>query len=1464
MSSECPFNQIPKQRAWWLLSCYFLVCLFLTGVVPAQTSSEPATAVFVGSKNANQPLRRIYPVRKKKSNNQSSIGDQTASVGTASSGGPDLQYYGGAVISNVQVVLVYWGNNVDPETTTGIPGFYSAVTASNWFDELSEYSTNDVTPVGGGTNGNQSIGRGTLAGVYSITPSAANSGTTVDDTQIQAELLAQIDAGHLPGPATDNAGNATTLYMIYFPPGVTITLQGASSCQQFCAYHGTVNSNNLDIPYGVMPDLGPTTACYSACAGGTEFEDLTTVSSHELAESITDPGVGLALTFGPPLAWYDSIYGEIGDICNASGVPANQAVLDNGYTVQKIWSNLQEACVSAPPTFALSAPSTILSGTQFTVALSVQSSAGNALNPPYAGTVTFASTDGTAILPGNYTFTPADSNTHTFTNAVTLKAAGQQTITATDTQSGGFVGTAQVNVTARTFPYFSLAVPNTAVSGVPFTFTVTELTPSGTVNTGYTGTVHFTSSDPQASLPANATLTNGTGTFTATLRTSGSETITATDTVNSNITGASPNIATSGPATHLSLGTPSSAAVGVAFSFTVTALDQSNNPATSYKGTVHFTSSDSQALLPTNATLSNGTGTFSVTLSTVGNQTITATDTLTSTIAGTSPNISTIVAATHFVVNAPSLVTAGNSFNFTVTAVDQSNNVATGYTGIVQFSSSDSHAVLPANTTLTSGTGTFGAILNTAGTQTIVAVDTVNSTLTGSSGGISVTTAPPAAVPNISPNPGTYNTPQTVTVTDSTPGVTIYYTTDGSYPTTASRQYTGPITISATTTLQAIAAGNGYSASLPALAIYRITALTPNFSLNPGTYNNPQSVTITDAMPGVSIYYTVDGSNPTTSSPLYTGPITISTTTTLQAIAAGNGYAASLPAFGIYRIVAQSPNFSPNPWTYGGPQTVTITDPSPGVAIYYTTDGSNPTTASPQYTGPITIATTTTLQAIAAGNGYAASLPTFGIYRITAQPPLFSPNPGNFTTPQTVTISDVSPGVTIYYTTNGSAPSTSSPQYTGPITISTTTNLQAIAAGNGFVAGPVTSGVYTFPSAAVPAFSPVPGTYSGPQTVTISDTTPGVTIYCTTDGSTPTTSSPKYTSPIVVSTSTTLQAIAAGNGYGQSPVGGGLYRIATTVPTFSLNPGTYNAPQTVTISDATAGVTIYYTTDGSTPTTSSPQYTGPITISTTTTLQAIAAGTGHPASLPAFGIYRIVALMPTYSPNPATYNSPQAVTITDASPGVAIYYTTDGSSPTTSSPQYTGPITISTTTTLQAIAAGNGYAASLPASGIYRIAAQAPNFSPNPATYNTPQTITISDATPGVTIYYTLDGSSPTTSSAQYTGAITISTTATLQAIAVGNGYAASQISFGTYRIVALTPTYSPNPGTYHHPQTVTISDASPGVKIYYTTDGSTPTTSSPLYTSPITISTITTLRAIAVGNGYAASVPAYGIYKIN
>ena len=149
---------------------------------------------------------------------------------------------------------------------------------------------------------------------------------------------------------------------------------------------------------------------------------------------------------------------------------------------------------------------------------------------------------------------------------------------------------------------------------------------------------------------------------------------------------------------------------GVGVSLTVTAKDAYNNTATGYAGIVHFSSSDSAAVLPANAALTNGAGTFTATLKTAGSQTIAAADTVNGSLAGSSGTVTARRRGRAACRQRPPAHIPGR-FNFTVTAQDAYNNTVTGYSGTLHFSSSDAAATLPANATLTGGTGTFSATL---------------------------------------------------------------------------------------------------------------------------------------------------------------------------------------------------------------------------------------------------------------------------------------------------------------------------------------------------------------------------------------------------------------------------------------------------------------------------------------------------------------------------------------------------------------------------------------------------------------------------------------------------------------------------------------------------------------------------------------------------------------------------------
>jgi N-acetylneuraminic acid mutarotase len=227
-----------------------------------------------------------------------------------------------------------------------------------------------------------------------------------------------------------------------------------------------------------------------------------------------------------------------------------------------------------------------------------------------------------------------------------------------------------------------------------------------------------------------------------------------------------------------------------------------------------------------------------------------------------------------------------------------------------------------------------------------------------------------------------------------------------------------------------------------------------------------------------------------------------------------------------------------------------------------------------------------------------------------------------------------------------------------------------------------------------PIFNPPSGRYASALSVTLSDSIPDAAFYYTTDGTTPTINSTLYTGAISVTSSETIQAIGVIQGYASSAVSVATYNLlpVTATPVFSLAPVTYSSAQSVTISDATSGAAIYYTTDGTTPNLSSPQYAAPITVSSSTTIKAIAVASGYNVSPVAIASYTI-SLNMTATPSfgtPIDLATTESISISDATPNAIIYYTIDGTTPTTGSAQYSSAISITTTTTIKAIAQAPG------------------------------------------------------------------------------------------------------------------------------------------------------------------------------
>jgi hypothetical protein len=349
--------------AWLLLGL-----VILSAVATLPTLAQVSQSAAAGSLNAQGPQQsagadapnalNVLPVAATQHGVSQQNPFTSGPTGFSAPAGAHLSYFGGPIITNVQVIQVLYGSgsyepHVAGTSSPTMGQFFGDFTGSGsgLITLLAQYNTN----ISGGTN--QFFGNGTSGGLFQINPSGANNGSTINDAQIQSELLAQINAGSLPAPIIDFSGNPRTLYMIYFPSGKTLINQrGNVSCGQnmgdFCAYHGTTSSlfGGKHVLYGVMPDMQAGSGCegFGVCGTSTMFGNYTSVSSHELVEAMTDADIGIASSFASPLAWYDrNTNGEIGDLCNqqqtsytANGTP---------YTVQLEFSNSANNCV-APPT----------------------------------------------------------------------------------------------------------------------------------------------------------------------------------------------------------------------------------------------------------------------------------------------------------------------------------------------------------------------------------------------------------------------------------------------------------------------------------------------------------------------------------------------------------------------------------------------------------------------------------------------------------------------------------------------------------------------------------------------------------------------------------------------------------------------------------------------------------------------------------------------------------------------------------------------------------------------------------------------------------------------------------------------------------------------------------------------------------------------------------------------------------
>jgi hypothetical protein len=219
-----------------------------------------------------------------------------------------LTYRGGPLLPAVQVFNFFWGTAWEGQQgalVQPINQFFDYVLTSPLLDQLGEYSVAGMT-----------IGPGSRTGAVIL---STDPPSTIADADIRALIQQEISNDSAVPQPTPNS-----LYFVYLPPGVSISLDGGTSCSNFCGYHSDINGQ---VFYAVMP--------YPDCAGCTGALSVTdalmSTSSHELCEAITDPVVGQG--------WYDDQNGEIGDIC------AWQTKKLGAFTVQLEWSNKAGKCL---------------------------------------------------------------------------------------------------------------------------------------------------------------------------------------------------------------------------------------------------------------------------------------------------------------------------------------------------------------------------------------------------------------------------------------------------------------------------------------------------------------------------------------------------------------------------------------------------------------------------------------------------------------------------------------------------------------------------------------------------------------------------------------------------------------------------------------------------------------------------------------------------------------------------------------------------------------------------------------------------------------------------------------------------------------------------------------------------------------------------------------------------------------
>jgi len=659
----------------------------------------------------------------------------------------------------------------------------------------------------------------------------------------------------------------------------------------------------------------------------------------------------------------------------------------------------------------------------------------------------------------------------------------------------------------------------------------------------------------------------------------------------------------------------------------------------------------------------------------------------------------------------------------------------------------------------------------------------------------------------------------------------------------------------------------------------------PQFSLAEGSFESSVSVTISTATPGAAILYSVNSAAPTCSSGTeYSSPITVTETSTIRAIACRDGFSDSKVASAVYTItpvpVASAPEFDPPGGIYPTGQTVAITSDTTSAYVRYTTDGSIPTcSAGTLYSGPVAVSDSSLIKAIACGESIDPSDATEAQYQFyTIESPDATGGVGQYGSlgidqngRAHISYYDNTNGDLKYATNESGAWVLESVDTYGDVGKYTSLDIDDSGYVHiSYIDSDYDSLMYTSNKDVTWFWGPLSNDAAGQNSIRIDDTGDfhiGFFDYIDED----------------------LRYI---NGHYNT--GGGLFSTY-----YTDSAGTVGEYSSLVLDGSGHGHISYYDRTNSNlkyaVDTNGDGYMSTYTVDSAgdvgmyTSIAVDSDGHAHisyfdtdNASLK-YATNESGSWQNTTIENGAGANGTSIAV--DASGAAHISYYDLSNWDLKYATNKSGSWSTHTLDTTGAV--GTFSSLALDSTGSVHIsyydstnqdlkylsfnpvvyAAGVPAFDATPGTYYSQQTVAIETSTSGASIYYTTNDSTPncTGTGTYYSGALAISTSTTVKAIACRSSMRPSDIAVGEYVITAAAPAFDPTPGTYATEQTVTIETTTPAASLYYTTDDSTPDcagTGTP-YSGYLTVSATTTIKAIACGTGIEDSSVSVGDFII-